>query len=647
MCASSPLGAAGLRRLMPSGYVSVGLPPFFLVCDVAPIGPDHLPAHAHADTLSFEMSFMGRRVFVNSGTSEYGTGRRAPAAARHGGAQYAGARWREFERSLGGISCRATRAGALCWMRSADESGITIAGEHDGYRRLPGRNVHRRSWTLERRASCWIEDTVEGRFRSAECYFHLHPEIHVRRGAEPDLRWVIRRGVMLDVMFEGAAGVDVVDSSWHPRVRRLAANRCMVARLEGSRLTIRIRAERVGLRLLDPQFLFPAGLECRFVSRERAGRCIARIDCPPALDRRHHHSAESVQHVHARGRGARDRGAAHDKANRPAGASQRPVGSIARLPALRALRQPLSPRKVITMSVIRNVIASHDGCARRMDRAARARAALLDIRDIFVDTIGDVFPKIAACCGRPCRRWSGGPCAARIASIWCRAGFEEIFSRRATRIAHTPGSPTESMRSFCARTGRSRNIGRRRFAAAGAVCRQHRRGPRAACHSAATCRGGWEGACISGDRRRRAPRAAARAAAESGGATMWTSLHPCRAPRCSLLTQSADILFLHLNAHAAFEKVLPSKIFEYAATGKPIWAGVAGYAARFIAAEVPNAAVFAPCNAAEAIEKLDSLTFEDQPRREFVSRYARRDIAGAMAEDILQLARGRTRHDRY
>ena len=53
-------------------------------------------------------------------------------------------------------------------------------------------------------------------------------------------------------------------------------------------------------------------------------------------------------------------------------------------------------------------------------------------------------------------------------------------------------------------------------------------------------------------------------------------------PRSALLEaySTADILFLHLNAQAAFEKVLPSKIFEYAATGKPIWAGVAGYAAQ-------------------------------------------------------------------
>ena len=43
-----------------------------------------------------------------------------------------------------------------------------------------------------------------------------------------------------------------------------------------------------------------------------------------------------------------------------------------------------------------------------------------------------------------------------------------------------------------------------------------------------------------------------------------------------------SILFIHLNAYPAFEKVLPSKIFEYAATGKPILAGVSGYSADFI-----------------------------------------------------------------
>ncbi len=37
-------------------------------------GPDYLPGHAHADTLSFELSLFGQRVIVNSGTSVFGIG---------------------------------------------------------------------------------------------------------------------------------------------------------------------------------------------------------------------------------------------------------------------------------------------------------------------------------------------------------------------------------------------------------------------------------------------------------------------------------------------------------------------------------------------------------------------------------------------
>ena len=56
---------------------AVGRPP--LITDVGAIGPDYLPAHAHADTLSFELSLFGRRVVVNGGTSRYATGPRRDA----------------------------------------------------------------------------------------------------------------------------------------------------------------------------------------------------------------------------------------------------------------------------------------------------------------------------------------------------------------------------------------------------------------------------------------------------------------------------------------------------------------------------------------------------------------------------------------
>ena len=102
--------------------------------------------------------------------------------------------------------------------------------------------------------------------------------------------------------------------------------------------------------------------------------------------------------------------------------------------------------------------------------------------------------------------------------------------------------------------------------------------------------------------------------------------------------QRADVLFPHLNDHAAFRKVLPSKLFEYAAVGKPVWAGVAGYAAEFISSEIENSAVFSPCNVASAVKAFSSLKLQSTPRSDFIQKYARRNIMQSLADDILATA---------
>lgn len=98
---------------------------------------------------------------------------------------------------------------------------------------------------------------------------------------------------------------------------------------------------------------------------------------------------------------------------------------------------------------------------------------------------------------------------------------------------------------------------------------------------------------------------------------------------------AADVLFLHLHAYEAFKKVLPSKIFEYASTGKPIWAGVAGYSAEFIKKEVENAAVFPPCDVDRGIIALGELELTLKKRTAFVEKYRRKKIMDSMAADIV------------
>lgn len=101
--------------------------------------------------------------------------------------------------------------------------------------------------------------------------------------------------------------------------------------------------------------------------------------------------------------------------------------------------------------------------------------------------------------------------------------------------------------------------------------------------------------------------------------------------------ENADVLFLHLNDYEAFKKVLPSKIFEYAATGKPIWAGVSGYASVFIKREVSNSAVFQPCDATSALDAFKRLVIQQTARQNFINKFSRDTIMDAMALDILEV----------
>lgn len=108
--------------------------------------------------------------------------------------------------------------------------------------------------------------------------------------------------------------------------------------------------------------------------------------------------------------------------------------------------------------------------------------------------------------------------------------------------------------------------------------------------------------------------------------------------------READVLFLHLNDHPAFTKVLPSKIFEYAVTGRPILAGVAGNPARFIEQHLRGAEVFAPCDAVGMAIALGRLL--DGPRlvdrADFREWFSRRRIMHDMAVDVLRTAEPKT-----
>lgn len=106
--------------------------------------------------------------------------------------------------------------------------------------------------------------------------------------------------------------------------------------------------------------------------------------------------------------------------------------------------------------------------------------------------------------------------------------------------------------------------------------------------------------------------------------------------------EDSDFLFLQLNDYDAFKKVLPSKIFEYAATYKPIIAGVDGYAKDFLKTHLPDTIIYRPCDMVDFCEKFDTFdgNVDIHNRCVFINKFGRSNIMDAMAKDFLSVLTG-------
>lgn len=166
---------AKLIQFADSGYVRMQTPHAVALLDVAPIGPDYLPGHAHADTLSFELSVFEQRVVVNGGTSRYGIGPKRlseRSTSAHSTVEVAGANssevWDGFR--------VARRAYPFDLEVQSDSGSVTCS--HNGYERLAGSPVHRRLWKMKD-DSLQVRDTVYGGKHASQARFIFHPAVQV------------------------------------------------------------------------------------------------------------------------------------------------------------------------------------------------------------------------------------------------------------------------------------------------------------------------------------------------------------------------------------------------------------------------------------------------------------------------------------
>jgi uncharacterized heparinase superfamily protein len=215
-----------------SGYVRLQTSEAVALLDVAPIGPDYLPGHAHADTLSFELSVFGQRVVVNGGTSRYGlgTGRlRERGTAAHSTVQVAGQNSSEV---WGGF--RVARRAYPFALQLQNEAGVLrVACSHDGYERLPGAPVHRREWVMDE-GCVQVADAVYGGTHTAVARFILHPDVTVVPAGSNTWQLTLIGGQYLRVVVSIGLG-RIEPASFAPEFGVILPTQCLVVELTQGR----------------------------------------------------------------------------------------------------------------------------------------------------------------------------------------------------------------------------------------------------------------------------------------------------------------------------------------------------------------------------------------------------------------------------
>jgi uncharacterized heparinase superfamily protein len=201
----------GAFTLPDAGYYGIRTGLEYFVADCGVLCPDSLPAHAHADILSFEWSVGGQRIVVDQGVYEYHEGERRRLSREvhtHNTVAVDGGDQAEFWASF-----RVGRRPSVSldgW--HAETEGIHLVGSHDGFSVLPGKPVHRRTFDVRQRVITVVDSVVGGAGQNVTAGILLHPAVEVH---------ALGKAIQLTagaatIMFEANCPVDVLDAVWWP-----------------------------------------------------------------------------------------------------------------------------------------------------------------------------------------------------------------------------------------------------------------------------------------------------------------------------------------------------------------------------------------------------------------------------------------------
>lgn len=209
-----------------SGFVVCFHNNFHLIADVGNIGPDYLPGHAHADTLSFELAANNQRIFVNSGTSVYGISderlwQRSTLAHNTIQVQNSNSSevWSGFR-----VARRAKPFNVKIDELNSIKCIAKFGASHNGYLRLKNPAIHSRSWNLNSDYLV-VEDIISGNCNLSVARFYLHPNIKIRKLNSEYILFHNNLDLVI-LKFESNDAIEILNTTYHDEFGISKPNLC-------------------------------------------------------------------------------------------------------------------------------------------------------------------------------------------------------------------------------------------------------------------------------------------------------------------------------------------------------------------------------------------------------------------------------------
>ena len=212
-----------------SGYFCATSNSSKLIFDAAAVGPDYIPGHAHADTLAFELSIGAQRVFVNSGTSEYGSSPVRVNQRKTASHNTIEVDKKDSSQVWSGFRV-ANRARIIERSSKLKLDNIFLKAAHNGYKSLIGGCYHSRELVFNG-TSLVVRDELHGDFTGAKLRFYFHPDLEVT--LESGILLVSGKAFNLrsDLTGEKAS---LLDACWHPQFGIDIPNKMLLIDLLGN-----------------------------------------------------------------------------------------------------------------------------------------------------------------------------------------------------------------------------------------------------------------------------------------------------------------------------------------------------------------------------------------------------------------------------